>query len=146
MRISPWMLRHAPLMFFIYWTDMIMPFFLWGIYLSFFIKAVILHAHTSSDLLFLSNRPLILILFVTLGGAYFSYAVRQLRVLSENPRHFVFMPVYIILLTFVMAPIRMLGFARLADDLGWGTRANSYQAKKKFKFKLRGRFADATTS
>lgn len=146
MRMTPWMLRHAPLMAFIYWTDMLMPFFLWGIYASFFIKAAILHTTSKSDMLFLTNRPLLAVLLVTLAGAYFSYAVRQLRVLSENPRHFVFMPVYIILLTFVMAPIRMLGFARLADDLGWGTRANSYQAKKKFKFKLRGRFADATAS
>lgn len=146
MRMSPWMLRHAPLMFFIYWTDMLMPFFLWGVYLSFFIKAVILQDLSKTDLLFLADRPLLFVLLVTLAGAYFSYAVRQLRVLSESPRHFVFMPVYIILLTFVMAPVRMLGFARLADDLGWGTRANSYQAKKKFKFKLRGRFADATAS
>ena len=144
LRMTPWMLRHAPLMAFIYWTDMIMPFFLWGIYLSFFIKAAVLHTAAQSDMLFLTNRPLLIVLFVTMGGAYFSYAVRQLRVLSESPRHFIFLPVYIILLTFIMAPIRMLGFARLADDLGWGTRANSYQAKKKFK--LRGRFANATAS
>ncbi len=146
MRMSPWMLRHAPLMFFIYWTDMLLPFFLWGIYLSFFIKTVILHSTQQADMLFLAHRPLLVVLLATLGGAYFSYAIRQLRVLSENPRHFIFMPIYIILLTFIMAPVRMLGFARLADDLGWGTRANSYQANKKFKLKIRERFAHAATS
>lgn len=144
MRMSGWMLRRAPLMFFIYWTDMLLPFFLWGIYLSFFIKTVILHSTQQADMLFLAHRPLLIVLLATLGGAYFSYAIRQLRVLSENPRHFIFMPVYIILLTFVMAPVRMIGFARLADDLGWGTRANSYQAKRKFK--IRERFAHAATS
>ena len=146
LRMTPWMLRHAPLMFCIYWSDMLIPFFLWGIYLSYFIKAAILRMHTQSDMLFLANRSWLVVMLATLGGAYFSYAIRQLRVLSESPRHFLFMPLYIVLLTFVMAPIRMLGFARLADDMGWGTRANSYQASKRFKFKLRERFTNVAAS
>lgn len=130
-RMSGWMLRHAPLMFYIYWADMVMPFFLWGIYLAYFVRSGILHQVAQTDLLFMTGKPTAMILLLTLAGAYFSYAIRQLQVLSESPRHFIYLPFYIIFLTFVMAPIRMVGFAKLADDLGWGTRANSYAAKQK---------------
>jgi hyaluronan synthase len=143
-RMTPWMLKNAKLMFFIYWSDMLMPFFLWGIYLSYMLRVLLFGVENNSDLLFLNNTPVMMLFAITLAGAYFSYAIRQLRVLNESPRHFVFLPLYIIILTFILAPVRMLGFARLADDMGWGTRANSYVAKKKAS--LKGRLINATAS
>jgi hypothetical protein len=67
-----------------------------------------------------------LVIAVAFIGAYISYAIRQLPTISQRKSHLLFIPCYILFLTFVLAPIRMIGFAKLADDLGWGTRSGGY--------------------
>ncbi|HLZ14845.1 MAG TPA: glycosyltransferase family 2 protein [Candidatus Saccharimonadales bacterium] len=137
-RMSRWMLKNARLMFFIYWTDMLVPFLLWGVYGSYLINYLFFHTRLDADLL-LSNHNLFIIIAVTFGGAYISYAMRQLPAINERLSHMLFLPFYLLFLSFVMAPIRMIGFARLADDLGWGTRGGGYtggKSSKKPKIKL----------
>jgi hypothetical protein len=53
-------------------------------------------------------------------------AIRQLRHLSEKPSDFFRLPVFIIVSTFFLMPIRVLGFFRMGHASGWGTRAGAY--------------------
>lgn len=124
-KMSKWMFLNAPLMFFLYWTDTLLPFLLWGGYGSFLILLLFSHGSSTSDAL-LGTNNVIIITAVSAAGAYLSYALRQLPALRERQAHLLFIPFYILFLSFVMAPIRMIGFARLADDMGWGTRGGGY--------------------
>ncbi|GHS90267.1 hypothetical protein AGMMS50218_17920 [Actinomycetota bacterium] len=53
-------------------------------------------------------------------------AVRQIRHLQEVPSDFFRLPMFIIVSTFFLMPIRLLGFLRMAHASGWGTRAGAY--------------------
>src|SRR6185437_9383696 len=55
-----------------------------------------------------------------------SMSIRQIRHLSEIPTDFFRLPVFIIISTFFLMPIRLLGFFRMAHASGWGTRAGAY--------------------
>ena len=55
-----------------------------------------------------------------------SMAIRQIRHLHEKPSDFLRLPVFIIVSTFFLMPIRLLGFLRMAHASGWGTRAGAY--------------------
>ena len=53
-------------------------------------------------------------------------AIRQIRHLHEKPSDFLRLPVFIIVSTLFLMPIRLLGFLRMAHASGWGTRAGAY--------------------
>jgi len=53
-------------------------------------------------------------------------AIRQIRHLSEKPSDFFRLPVFIIVSTAFLMPIRLLGFFRMGHASGWGTRAGAY--------------------
>ncbi len=55
-----------------------------------------------------------------------SMAIRQMRHLAEKPSDFFRLPMFIIVSTFFLMPIRLIGFFRLAHASGWGTRAGAY--------------------
>jgi hyaluronan synthase len=55
-----------------------------------------------------------------------SMAIRQMRHLAEKPSDFFRLPMFIIVSTFFLMPIRLVGFFRLAHASGWGTRAGAY--------------------
>jgi hyaluronan synthase len=55
-----------------------------------------------------------------------SMSIRQIRHLSEKPTDFFRLPIFIIVSTFFLMPIRLLGFFRMAHASGWGTRAGAY--------------------
>jgi hyaluronan synthase len=53
-------------------------------------------------------------------------AIRQIRHLQEVPGDFFRLPIFIIVSTFFLMPVRLLGFLRMAHASGWGTRAGAY--------------------
>ncbi|MET1020174.1 MAG: glycosyl transferase family 2, partial [Microterricola sp.] len=52
--------------------------------------------------------------------------IRQMRHLAEKPSDFLRLPVFIIVSTTFLMPIRLIGFFRMAHASGWGTRAGAY--------------------
>jgi hyaluronan synthase len=72
----------------------------------------------------------VLVLGLTLGMAALSSAIRQSRHLAENPRDFFRLPAYLLLGTFFLTPIRLLGFVRMAHSSGWGTRKGGYAGER----------------
>ena len=60
------------------------------------------------------------------ASSVISMSIRQIRHLSEKPTDFFRLPVFIIVSTFFLMPIRLIGFFRMAHASGWGTRAGAY--------------------
>lgn len=122
LRMTPWMARHAPLMLFIYWTDMLLPFTLLATYLN----AIICYLLNSFGF-YVATVPFVESFWMTaiyiIFGAMFGFGIRNTKVLSHQPFYVTLLvPVFIFILTFIMVPVRIIGLMRCADDLSWGTR------------------------
>lgn len=134
LRMSPWMFKKAPFMFFIFWSDTLIPFFLVGVFGTFALGLLLIPDYAST-LLYEDNIALLLAL--TVLGSVVSIGLRHYKSFSAHPSQLLYIIPFIFVLTFVMAPIRIAGFAKLADDLGWGTRKSAYMAMNAQSFTTR---------
>lgn len=109
LRMSKWMFKKAKLMFFIYWTDMLMPVLLISIYanigLCYLFKSFGVQIETISY-----TEALWLTILLIIVGAILSFGSRNIKVLSQLPFYYVLLlPVFIVVLTIVMVPVRIIG-------------------------------------
>ncbi|WP_456845737.1 glycosyltransferase family 2 protein [Cellulomonas sp. P5_C6] len=129
LRMLPWMLGHAPVLAVFFIADILLPFLLLGTILGWVYRSI---SHTGTNL-----YEAILETYTGLSGWFWvvalmivssvlSMAIRQIRHLHEKPSDFLRLPVFIIVSTFFLMPIRILGFVRMAHASGWGTRAGAY--------------------
>lgn len=123
LKMFGWMVRRAPLMLFIYVTDMLTPIFLLGVVVSY---AVQLFSGGSVLVMPFGDNIFLLVLFAILGAAV-SVGIRQLYAMRLQPIDILYLPVFVVIMTFIMVPVRVIGLARCADDLGWGTRKAAYK-------------------
>ncbi|MGA0566063.1 glycosyltransferase [Rathayibacter sp. KR2-224] len=129
LRMLPWMLGHAPLLAFFFVTDILLPFVLFGVIAGWVYRGLtgqgenlyqgFLHAYGV-------KTGVVTIVVLMVVSSVISMAIRQIRHLSEKPTDFFRLPVFIIVSTFFLMPIRLLGFFRMAHASGWGTRAGAY--------------------
>jgi hyaluronan synthase len=129
LRMLPWMLGHAPVLAVFFVMDILLPFLLWGVIAGWTYRALTGQGYNFYAG-FLEEYGLQSGVFFVLGlmvvSSVLSMAIRQLRHLSEKPSDFFRLPVFIIVSTFFLMPIRLLGFFRMAHASGWGTRAGAY--------------------
>jgi len=129
MRMLPWMLGHAPLLAFFFVADILLPFIWVASATAWVIRSV---KHEGNNLyggiLQTHHYAVIAVILVTVLTSTLSMCLRQVRHITEVPRDFFWMPVYIMFSTLVLMPIRLFGFLRLGHVGGWGTRANAYTA------------------
>jgi hyaluronan synthase len=129
LRMLPWMLGHAPVLAVFFLTDILLPFLLLGTILGWVYRSV---SGTGTNL-----YEAILDTYTGLNGWFWvvalmivssvlSMSIRQIRHLHEKPSDFFRLPVFIIVSTFFLMPIRILGFFRMAHASGWGTRSGAY--------------------
>lgn len=127
LRMLPWMLGHAPMLGLFFATDILLPF-LWVCSAASWVVRT--SNHTSSNLydglLAVRSHALIAVIVLTVVTSTLSMALRQGRHLAEVPGDILWLPLYILFSTFVLMPIRLLGFLRLGHAGGWGTRAAAY--------------------
>jgi hyaluronan synthase len=133
LRMTPWMLGHAPLLAFFFLTDIALPFLWVAATLSWFIRMShhdgvnlyegMLHAHGQTE-------TVIAIVLLTVFTSTLSMSLRQLRHLTEKPGDLMRMPFYILFSTMVLMPIRIYGFMRLGHVGGWGTRAGAHGTRE----------------
>jgi hyaluronan synthase len=129
LRMLPWMLGHAPMLSIFFVMDIILPFLLAGV-----IGGWVYRSLTGQGYNFYQGilneygvqSGLMWVLGLMVASSVLSMAIRQMRHLSEKPTDFFRLPVFIIVSTFFLMPIRLLGFFRLAHASGWGTRAGAY--------------------
>jgi hyaluronan synthase len=129
LRMLPWMLTHAPVLAFFFVMDIILPFILAGVIGGWAYRAL-----TGQGFNFYQGfldtygvqGGLTAVIALMVASSVVSMAIRQIRHLAEKPSDFFRLPVFIIVSTFFLMPIRLLGFFRLAHASGWGTRAGAY--------------------
>ncbi len=122
LRMTPFMLKKAKLMAFIYWTDMIMPLLLISVYLSNAVIIALRIAGYGAETL--PNPfgfiPTVLLIII---GSIFGFGARNIKIMKSIPLHYIlFFPVIILILSMIMAPLRVIGLMKCADGISWGTR------------------------
>jgi hypothetical protein len=125
----PWMLGHAPVLAAFFVMDILLPFILAGVVIGWIYRALthqgenlyegILHEYGFSTGLFW-------VVGLMVVSSVLSMAIRQMRHLAEKPSDFFRLPIFILVSTTFLMPVRLLGFFRLAHVAGWGTRAGAY--------------------
>lgn len=122
LRMSGWMLRNAKRMFFIYWTDMLMPFLFVSVISNQILCALASALGYAVDTISYSQslgRVLVLVLL----GSVLSFGLRNIKSFLKMPiENLLIIPILTLVLSLLLAPIRILGLMRCVDGLPWGTR------------------------
>lgn len=128
LRMSWFMLRHKRTRFlaFLYLTEIVTPFFWLGTLLHLAWK---LGIGDTSDYL---PGPLWAQLVLCGAGMLASARVRNHKHLRRyrQDNSFVYLVAYVVLLSFVLTPIRLWGFFRMSHDKGWATRKGAHAGTK----------------
>lgn len=132
LRMTGWMFKNSKLMFFIYWTDMIMPMLLISVYANILICFICNHFLSMNVATIAYPSAIWLTAILIVAGSILSFGCRNIKVLLHMPFYYVLLlPVFIVILTIIMVPVRIVGFMRCADELGWGTRNIGQEQQKK---------------
>jgi hyaluronan synthase len=129
----PWMLRHARTLAFFYICDIVCPFLLlctitgWAFRASQLDTPDIYGAFVSH---YGPGVALVLMLTMSIVMSTASSAVRQARHLRQRPDDLLRLPAFILISTFFLMPIRLLGFTRMGHNSGWGTRSGGYKGER----------------
>ncbi|HAM25533.1 MAG TPA: glycosyl transferase family 2 [Microbacteriaceae bacterium] len=129
LRMLPWMLGHAPVLALFFVMDIVLPFLLAGViggwvYRSFTGQGYNFYEGILKEYGWQGGIALVIGLMVV--SSVLSMAIRQIRHLSEKPSDFFRLPVFIIVSTAFLMPVRLMGFFRMGHASGWGTRAGAY--------------------
>ncbi|QCB92401.1 glycosyltransferase [Cellulomonas shaoxiangyii] len=131
LRMLPWMLGHAPVLAIFFLTDIILPFLLFGTIAGWVYRAATGTGVNLYEAILQSGAGLhgwAWVVALMIVSSVLSMAIRQIRHLQEKPSDFFRLPVFIIVSTLFLMPIRLIGFFRMAHVAGWGTRAGAYTA------------------
>lgn len=133
LRMLPWMLGHAPVLALFFIMDIILPFLLAGVIAGWVYRAATGQGYNFYEGILSEygvQSGVLLVLGLMVISSVLSMAIRQLRHLSEKPTDFFRLPVFIVVSTAFLMPIRLLGFFRMGHASGWGTRAGAYAGGK----------------
>ncbi len=139
LRMLPWMLRHAPVLAVFYLADIIVPFVLVGTFITWvYSLATGAKAHLYGQLPLPSSPPLAvaMILGLSVWMTTISLSIRFSRHFSQRPADLAYLPAFMAINTFLLMPIRVLGFFRMAHNAGWGTRAGGFAGVRQRNPKL----------
>lgn len=75
----------------------------------------------------LGELPFLAVVLVVLVSWSLTTLVRYLRVFRARPLHLLWLGPWTVLGLVLMAPLRIVAFARMTSDAGWGTRAGAYR-------------------
>jgi hyaluronan synthase len=133
LRMLPWMLRHAPALAMFYIADIVVPFVLVGSFASWGIAVT-----TGARAQIYQELPLpgtpwaaaLVVLGLTSAATVLSLAIRFGRHFAYRPKDLRYLPIFMLINTFVLMPVRVAGFFRMAHNAGWGTRANGFAGEE----------------
>ncbi|MFD7643184.1 glycosyltransferase family 2 protein [Kitasatospora sp. NPDC059795] len=133
LRMLPWMLRRAKMLALFYLVDILVPFVLLGSFASW---GRALWRHTGPSLYMELPLPAVhwkaisTILVLAAVMSVLSLAVRFGRHFAYRAQDLVFLPVFMVINTFILLPVRLLGFFRMGHNASWGTRKDSFAGEK----------------
>jgi hyaluronan synthase len=133
LRMLPWMLRNTPVLAALYIADIVVPFVLVGSFASW---AVAITAGAKADLYralpLPANHVISTIALLCLATllTVLSMAVRFGQHFAYRPIDILYLPVFVFINTFLLMPIRVLGFFRMAHNAGWGTRKHAFEGER----------------
>jgi hyaluronan synthase len=129
MRMVPWMLRNAPILAVFYLSDILVPFILvgsfisWGVAIATGRKAALYGALALPEVRW---ERIAIILGLTVVMTLASLSLRFGRHFAYSPNDLMVLPAFMLINTFLLMPIRVLGFFRMAHNSGWGTRSGGF--------------------
>lgn len=129
LRMLPWMLGHAPILAIFFLTDILLPFLLVGTIAGWVYRSVSgtgVNLYEAMLETYGAQAGWFWVIALMVVSSVLSMAIRQIRHLQEVPSDFFRLPIFIIVSTFFLMPVRLLGFLRMAHASGWGTRAGAY--------------------
>ncbi len=132
LRMLPWMMRNSPMLALFYITDIVMPFLLLAAATGFIYRVLNGENLNFYEGITFGYGPVVgtvVIVILTLAATWISAYVRQSRHFDERPRDLWLLPVFTVLNTFVLMPIRIYGFMRMARNDGWGTRRDAFDGE-----------------
>lgn len=130
LRMLPWMTRHTPMLALFYVTDILMPFLLLACFTGFVVRILLgenVNFYEGITYGYGAAFGTTIIVLLTLVATWLSVYIRQARHFEEHPRDLLLLPMFTVLNTFMLMPIRIWGFMRMARNDGWGTRKNAYR-------------------
>ncbi|MER7177919.1 glycosyltransferase family 2 protein [Streptomyces hyaluromycini] len=133
LRMFWWMLRHAKMLWLFYVADILVPFVLLGTFASWAVAAWQRDKPGIYNQLPLPHTPwhaLVFVLGLAALMSLISMAIRFGRHFAYRPKDMVFLPVFMIINTLLLLPVRLLGFFRMAHNASWGTRADSFAGER----------------
>jgi hyaluronan synthase len=133
MRMLPWMFRNARPLAFFYIADIVLPFLLLGAYVGWFVRQFIISDIDLFEPMVSSYGRIgggLLVAVLSIVASIASSALRQSRHLRQTPSDLWRIPTFLLISTFMLMPVRMLGFTRMAHNSGWGTRAGGFAGEK----------------
>ncbi|MFL5896331.1 MAG: glycosyltransferase [Thermoleophilaceae bacterium] len=110
-----WLWR-KPAAFICFASDIVMPFALYGV-IAISVARGLSGAHTATA----ANMPVAPELLLAYPGMLTSIGIRQIGHFRRTPADLRRLPLFVLQLTFVMVPIRLIAFATMMHQ-GWGTR------------------------
>jgi hyaluronan synthase len=133
LRMLPWMLRNTPMLSIFYLSDIIVPFILVGSFVSWAIALATQRKEPLYGVLPLPDVPwqrISVILALTVVMTLASVSLRFGRHFAYRPSDLAVLPVFMLINTFLLMPIRVLGFFRMAHNSGWGTRTGGFSGER----------------
>ncbi|MER6911104.1 glycosyltransferase family 2 protein [Streptomyces sp. NPDC000594] len=133
LRMFWWMLRHAKVLWLFYMADILVPFVLLGTFASWGMAAFERSRpgiYNELPLPEIGWQALLFILGLAAVMSLISMAVRFGRHFAYRPQDMFFLPVFMLINTLLLLPVRLLGFFRMAHNASWGTRADSFAGER----------------
>ena len=126
-RMWPWLITHAPLTGLHFTSDVVTPFLTVGMLVHMF-KSIFGRKKKDYKLLnsprFASWKVQVPLAVI---GACISAGIKNIYQIRKDPKEVVRLPIYAVLLTVLMTPIRIWGFMTSAYHASWMTRKNAYK-------------------
>ena len=134
LRMLPWMLRNAPMLALFYIADIVVPFVLVGSMLSWAFTIATHRRNALYDMLPLpggSWQPFVAIIALSAVMTMLSMSIRFGRHFAHRPQDLLQLPWFMLINTFMLMPVRVVGFFRMAHNAGWGTRAGGFAGESR---------------
>ena len=139
LRMLHWMLRNTPVLAVLYLSDILVPFVLIGCFINWGVAIATGRKSELYGALMLpeaSWQRIAIIFSLTVLMTLASLALRFGRHFAHRPSDVMGLPIFMLINTFVLMPVRVLGFFRMAHNAGWGTRAGGFAGERRRNPKL----------